>query len=333
MPVLAPNPLDDTTAGVPGGGYTVIRRTGMNAVNGPPVYGNPTASLNTLTRGRPRFAMTSNGPVLIPTDWSDEDAATYVHAWDQQIATIKQAMQEASGFQRLQLQSQLEDAEKGRQNALRIARLNNETSRYGTDVQRRTAMAQLKENARQFDLRHGLDVQQLGLDRAKTATEYLATPDRWAQAGNYLALSGRVLAGQPGAGSYGTSVAPRPNTEQDFAVLQSGGNPYAGRGDAAAAAGGTGAGADARTKALKAVISGYTPSNGVGLDANDYAVLNATRAIMGMNLTPQQQATIRSDPEYRAILGSNMRNLGQNPDSWWTRQQQSLPGQGRVGAA
>jgi hypothetical protein len=48
---------------------------------------------------------------------------------------------------------------------------------------------------------------------------------------------------------------------------------------------------------------------------------------MNMNLNPQQQATIGSNKEYQSILGSNMKNLGQNPDAWWQRQQQSLPGQ------
>lgn len=280
-----------------------------------------------VATGRPRFVTTDTGVEIIPNDWTDEDAAAYVQAWNQKVAKILATAKASSGWEREKLLAQYEDAKKGRDNALEIARLNNTTSSQNV-------LAQLKEQGRQFDLRHGLETQQLGLDRAKTATDFLATPDRYAQAGNYLALSGRVLAGQPGAGAYGRDVAPRANTEQDFAVLQSGGNPYANRGDAsAAAAGGGGAGGDARQKALKAVISGYQPSNGVGLDPNDYAVLNASRAIMNMNLTPQQQATVNSNSEYKGILGSNLRNLGQDPNAWWQRQQQALPGQGRASAA
>jgi hypothetical protein len=54
---------------------------------------------------------------------------------------------------------------------------------------------------------------------------------------------------------------------------------------------------------------------------------------MNMNLTPRQQATIRSSKEYQQILGSNIGASGGNPDEWWRRQQQSGAGQGRPGAA
>ena len=74
MPLIAPNPINDTTAGVAGAGPNYRRQTGMAAVG-------PGNGVNTT--GRPRFATTSSGPVLIPNDWSDEEAAAYVQAWNQ----------------------------------------------------------------------------------------------------------------------------------------------------------------------------------------------------------------------------------------------------------
>lgn len=255
------------------------------------------------------------------------DGSINVEAYNRSIAVLQDLMRQTSGLQRRQIEAQLDDMVQARNNAMRIAEINDRTTRYGIDERTKVELAQLQQRQREFDATHALDVQRLGLDRAKTATDFLSSPDRFAQAGNYLALSGRVLADQPGAGTYGSAVTPRGNTEADFAVLESGGNPYGSRGSAmqAATAGG-GAGTDARVKALKA-LNDVPVSDGPGMDANDYAVLKATAAIRGMNLTPQQQATINSDPEYTAILGSNLRRLGETPESWFKRQRQHLPGQ------
>ncbi len=275
-------------------------------------------------------------PAITSTGLLNPDGTVNLAKLDAYLADLQQAMQASSGWEREKYRLQLADGLEARKQARELAQMQDQTQRYGVDVGSRDRKQALQESIRQFDANHGLEIEKLGLQRAQTATEYLASPDRYAQAGNYLALSGRVLAGQPGAGTYGTAVQPRSNTESDFAVLASGGNPNAGRGSAVQAAtsgGGGGAGADARQKALKTVIGNYQPSSGVGLDENDYAVLNASRAIMNMNLTPQQQATINSNPEYTAILGSNLKNLGQNPASWLTRQRQSLPGQGSVRGA
>jgi hypothetical protein len=278
--------------------------------------------------GQGRYQWTQAGPMRVPDDMSSEDAAEMVRRYDAYVEDLKRTADESSGFARMVALRQLDDAVKGREVQREIADIQARSSRYGVDVTSRDRLRALKEDARQFDLKHGLEMERLGLQRAETATNFLATPDRYAQAGNFLALSGRVAANQPGGGTYGSAVAPRPNTMGDYAVLEGGGNPYANRGDATAAAGGAGAGADARQKALKAIVSGYQPSQGVGLDQNDYAVLGASQAIMNMNLNPQQQATIGSNKEYQSILGSNMKNLGQDPNAWWQKQQQSLPGQG-----
>ena len=225
------------------------------------------------------------------------------------------------------LAAQINDAKKARQNAMAIARLSAETSRYGTDVGRQNMLDQLEQNQRQFEANHGLEIQKVGLQRAQTATDYLSTPDRYIQAGNYLNLSSRVLAGQPGSAPYGQAGTPQAKSMDDFAVLESGGIP--GRQvDPAAVAAGAGGGSDARVKALQAVMKASPPSTGDGLDANDFAVLSAARSIYGMNLNPQQQASFKANPEATAIHSSAGRRLGYNPDAWWSSQRRSLPGQG-----
>lgn len=80
--------------------------------------------------------------------------------WDQYVNDIQQALQASSGFERVKLQRQYEDAEAGRQNAYKIAKLQSDTSRYGTDASREVQLAQLKESQRQFDARHGLEMAQ-----------------------------------------------------------------------------------------------------------------------------------------------------------------------------
>lgn len=284
------------------------------------------------TSGRPRYMWTQQaGPVRMPDDMSDADAAEMIRRYDDQIAKIQQTINSANDFERHVAEVKLDDLIKARENAMKIAQLQADTSRYGYDVGRQNALDQLKENARQYDLRHGLDVQQLGLDRADKVSEWMARDDRWAQAGNFIDMSGRVLAGQPGAGTYGRAVQGRPNTEADFAVLESGGNPYAARGSAqTAATAGGGAGTDARVAALKKVIDASPPSAGSGHDANDFAVMQAAKAIYSMNLTPQQQASINSSPQYKNILSSEIQGTGNNAAEWWKRQQSSLPGQGSV---
>lgn len=267
--------------------------------------------------------------------------AEYFRRMDAYLAEVTLGEQQAAGWEREKFRLQREDAERALVNARELAQLSAKTSRYGVDVASRDRQRELEQNMRQFEMNHGLELKKFGLDEkrvglqhAQTATDYMASPDRWAQGANYLALSSRVLAGQGGAGTYGTAVAPRSNTESDFAVLASGGNPNATRGSAATAAtSGGGAGSDARVKAITDLLKASPPSQTLGLDENDFAVLNASRAIMNLNLTPQQQASIDSNPEYRAILGSNLRNLGQNPDSWFKRQQQSGIGYGSARSA
>jgi hypothetical protein len=243
-----------------------------------------------------------------------------VEQWNQYLAQLQQALQASSGFERWKLQQQYEDAQKGRDNEAALQQMRNDASTYGTDVQRQTAIDQLAENARQFDLNHGLEAQRLGLDRAKTATDYLSTPDRYIEGASFLDLSGRIVGGGGWTGDSGT---PQMKTMSDYAALEAGGNP--GRQVTSANVGGNAA--DPRVKALKAVIDAAPPSADPGLDNNGYAVLQAAKHIYSMNLTPQQQAQIKGDKQYQQMLASAGSRAGYSPDQWWQKQQQSLPGQ------
>lgn len=296
-----------------------------------PAGGWPNTS-STTTSSRPRFYNTANGPVTLPSDWSDEDARQWVAAYDANINRLTQVWQQSSGIQRQQIEAQIEDMKRGRDNAMEIAKLQNDTQRYGYDQQRQNQIEQLKENQRQFDATHalelqryGLDVEKLGLSRAQTATDYLSTTDRFAQAADFLNLSGRVMAGQAGVGA-GSGIAPQMKTMSDYETLEAGGTPGR-QASAMQVAGGPGAGADARIKALKTVMDANPPSGGLGYDDNDHAVLNVARAIYGLNLTPQQQASINASPDNKAILGSEIRRLGGSPDEWWAKQRRGLPSQ------
>lgn len=311
------------------------------------VVGDPTSELG--QPGDPRMPVFSTAQPSSAAYSAAERAAERAEdarKWDQYVAQIQESLRASSGWQREQFAAQLADAEKGRQNAWRMAELQASTSRYGTDVGRQNLLSQLEQNQKQFEVRHDLEKQQLGLQRAQTATEYLSTPDRWIQAGQFLNLSGRVLAGQPGSSSYNDVGEPRMKTMEDFAVLERGGNPYANRGTGAdpvnRAMGmsgdrmsaslpqmmaGSGAGADDRVKALTQVIKAVPPSDDDGLNDTDFAVLNVARSLYRKNLTPQQQASINSSPEYKGMLGSAGRRLGYNPNEWWAQQRRNLPGQ------
>jgi hypothetical protein len=148
-----------------------------------------------------------------------QGAQQYASEWDDYTSQIGAALQASSGLEREKLAAQMKDAQAGRANAYKIAQLQADTSRYGIDMQRKTALDQLKENARQFDASHALEKQKFSLTYAQAATDYLSTPDRFAQGIDFQRMAGRVLSNQGGPEPYGTGVTFQPKTEADFAAL------------------------------------------------------------------------------------------------------------------
>lgn len=298
----------------------------------------------------------------------------------QYVDDIQSALQEASGFEREKLDAQMKSAQASLKNAMAIAKLQAETSRYGIDAQRQTALDQLKENQRQFDANHELDMAKFGLDKeqfgfdkqkfgaqfgldyAKAATDYLSTPDRYAQGADFRDMAARTIQGL-GPRPYGSTGDFTPKNPNDFAALASyydvdnlggGGNAPAGSsptysspttpapdtayasasGTPTASASGTATGAsgqDPRLAALTSIIKAIPPSSDPGMDANDYAVLNAAKSLYSTNLRPGSLERMR--PDQRAILSSYVKRSGRSWNDYVTDYQRQGVGQGSVRAA
>lgn len=269
--------------------------------------------------------------------------------WEASLGALQELYVQSSGLEQKKLEAQIRDAEEGRKNSMAIARLQSETSRYGVDAQRQTALAQLKQRAREFEQTHALELRKFGLSYAQTATEYLATPDRYFAAADFLNMASRQFAGQPGVAPYGQGMTPTPKTEQDFAALASGANPLqggrpaasspqsvqsnlanAGASSAATAAiapqgSQQSAGSDARVKAMKAVLDAAPPSGVQGLNDTDFAVLQSIKSIASM---PQRPGTFESlRPGQQGILKSGLGRLGYYAPDIFAQYERNRPGQ------
>lgn len=173
-----------------------------------------------------------------------QQAAQDVARWEQYMATIQQAMQASAGFERVKLQEQYKDAEKGRQNAMAIARLQSDTSRYGYDQQRQSQIDDLKERGRQFDanhalaqqefglkreqftedtrrfgLEHGLKRDQFGLEVADAYTRYSQTPDMMFARNDLMHGLGQVGLGGAPQNVMSGDARPQAKGWEDFAAL------------------------------------------------------------------------------------------------------------------
>jgi hypothetical protein len=267
--------------------------------------------------------------------------------WEQIVNDLAAARVATSGWEQKKLDAQIKDAMEGRENAYKIAQLQASTSRYGTDAARETAMAQLKQQAKQFEATHALDI-------AKTATEYLSTPDRYFQASDFLGMTNRAAQGA-GPRPYGYYGSPTPKTMGDFNQLYTGGGspegspapvpsggtgiyggggaPSGGGGSALAAVadGGTKPPTDPRQAAVQQVFKNLPPSEGQGLDDMDFAALSAAQAIYGTNLRPGVLERMR--PGQQAMLGSAGRRLGYDVKDWQAQYNRNRPGQQSVRSA
>lgn len=290
-PILTPSPYDTSTVGVPWspsftGPRTTTRVVGASAA----------ASANAT-----------------------------VSDWDRYIATIKQAMAEAAGWEREKKRLELEDAIKGRENAMAIAQLQAETSRYGTDVQAQTSMAQLLENARQFDANHGLDV-------IKTGVEYLSTPDRAFMYGDFqdaMSRAGEGLGPRP----YGATGTPHMKTWEDFAALsgfdslpavQNGQSAQMTASQGGGGAGSPGQGSDLRVKAAMGILKAIPPSDGMGHDDDDFAALNAIQNVFSAS-KPGSYERLR--PGQQKMFAAGLSRLGYYAPDALKQMRRNAPGQ------
>ena len=299
------------------------------------------------------------------------DAGFDAARWDAYVAEIRAALQASSGLERLKLQRQYEDAEKGRQNAYRIAQLSSETSRYGVDVGRQNLLEQLKEQQRQFDANHGLEIQKFGegqrqfdltyglnrdrfgLERADAYTKYAQTyDDIWALQ-DFKGALGDVGQGRAPASVAASATQPHAKTWEDFAALAGySGLPNVQSGQSMQPSeGAMSGGYSTRAPDGSVVRGGPTGQAGAGTDPR----VSAASAVMKALPPSESGGTDMQDwaalnaikslyfgrkpgqvealgPERRRIAQAGLRRAGYNPALVEEDRQRSLPGQGRPNA-
>ncbi len=331
-------------AGAPQGYFGAPYQQPQSQQGTPGVPGNPGAGS--------RVVWGATGPIYFPANTQQSDIDAYLKHQDDYIQQMTGLLQGSTGLERDKLQAQIDDAKANRDATAKNAQLVADTSRYGTDQQRKTALDQLNENARQFNANHGLEMQKLGLDYANTATQYLSTPDKYFQGQNYVNMAGRALGRQ--APQYGTNLGgqPTPKTMGDFAVLAgypqpsggvtaapdgsaSGGSPSP-NGNGMTTTNSTGTPAiqqDPRVNAITGLIKALPPSEEMGYNPNDYAVLQAVHSLYssGNRLAPGTLKTM--SPENKAITESGIARLGGDAQSWEQQLTRQDPGNRAASAA
>jgi hypothetical protein len=222
-----------------------------------------------------------------PINYPNRPAADYSEG-SPYIQSLMAGINEAQGSQKRALEAQMKNASAARENAMKIAQLQASTSRYGIDAQSATAMRALKENARQFDASHGLEI-------AKAYTAFASTPDLMFARNDFMAGMSRVGQGLNPAGIHSQGT-PQAKTWQDFSALaqyngsqvpgaDSGGGGGGGGTSQAASSGGSGLAAngaeqakappDPRIQASTAIMKALPPSESPGADGQDWNAINA----------------------------------------------------------
>jgi hypothetical protein len=244
---------------------------------------------------------------------------------------IQRASGDENEYKTKALEAQMKSAEAARKNAMAIAQLQAHTSRYGIDAQSATAMRALKENARQFDAQHGLDI-------AKAYTAFASTPDLMFARNDFMSAMGRVGQGLTPQPAITQSPGPQAKTWQDFSALaqyngsqvpgasSSGGGNGASSGGAGqpAAASGGGEAKDPRLQAAGAIMKALPPSESPGADGQDW---NAINAIVEMYKSGRPGVEARLGPARTKIAMAGLARQGYDPALISEEYNRSLPGQ------
>lgn len=253
-----------------------------------------------------------------------------VDRYNQYLATIQAAIDKANTegrvWEKEKLERQYQDAQAGRDNAIKLERMRNQETRYGTDMQFRAEMAKLEQNAQQFEQNHGLEI-------AKAYTQYASGPDTLFMMNDFR--EGMARAGQGmGPSPYGSQGRPQPRSWEDFAALAGYGQVpavQAGQSGARVAAstngaGGaqTGGGADPRVKAAKGIIDAIPPSDDAGHNADNWAALQAIESVFRASKPGTLQ---RMRPGQRAAFGAGLSRLGYYAPDAEADMLRSQPGQ------
>lgn len=288
----------------------------------------PTTGVSNPNASNPLTPATQIGLAGRPSSSVAEDPT--VAQWNAYLAQIQAALQASSGWERTKFEAQLADAQKGRDNAVRIAELQAKTSRYGTDQNTAVQLAQLRQNQQQFDANHGLEV-------AKAYTAYSQTPDMMFARNDFVNALGRTGQGLSPAPvmSQGT---PQAKNWQDFAVLSGYGNATTKAGASGGGAqakqqsggGSGGGGTDPRHKAVKAVMDAIPPSDTAGHDDQDYEALNAIRSLYAAGMPGSVE---RLGASRQKIANAGLARMGYDANLVNEDYKRGLPGQQSVRAA
>lgn len=247
------------------------------------------------------------------------------------IQSISAALNESAGaddaYRTKALEGQLKSAAAARENAMKIAQLQAKTSRYGVDVQAETEMKKLKENARQFDAQHGLEI-------AKAYTAFASTPDLMFARNDFMSAMGRVGQGLMPQASITRNPGPQAKTWEDFDALTqyrgqsastaAGGGGSGGGGSAQSSASGGGEAPDPRIKAATGIIQALPPSDGQGHDGQDWAAINSIRSLYSSG-RPGVEA--RLGPARTKIAMAGLARAGYDPNLIHEEYVRALPGQ------
>lgn len=289
--------------------YNPVAPAASAAASSTPAAAPPGAGVPAVPPPLPPAGTDPNSPA-----WQD-----YLRRWDIYTKAISDAYAASSGWTRTQLEAQMDDAKKGRENAYKIAELSANTSRYGTDRNYDVQMAQLRQNQVQFEQNHGLEM-------AKAYTQYASTPDQVFAMNDFKSALGRVGQGFSPA-PMAEQGSPKAKTYEDFAALT---NYKSGGGGGRASASGGGATTDARLKAMKAVSDAMPPSDGQGHDEQDWAAIDAIKQLYFAGRPGEVE---RLGAPRRKIAQAGLARAGYDVASVENQRMRGLPGQGSVRAA
>lgn len=276
----------------------------------------------------------------------------------QQIQPVLRAIDAGAGqdlkYKYAALKAQYDDAKAARDNAIQLEQMRSETSRYGIDQQRKTAIEQRQELARQFDQTHALDMQKFGLSLAQAYTQYASTPDMVWALNDFKAGLGNVGLGQQPSPISSAATQPTPKSWADFAALAGFGTmpgvqanqtidgrilsasstpaPASGTGlyNPSNPSSGGGSGSDPRSSAVNAIMKAIPPSETVGHDGQDWAALGAIRSLYFAG-KPGSVEALGAARQKTALAG--LARLGYDPNLVDEEYKRGLPYQGSVRSA
>lgn len=278
--------------------------------------------------------------------------------WAVHIDTLTKAYQAASGFEQRKLDAEINNALKGRANAIELQRMRDKAARYGIDRDMEYKLKALEQNAQQFERQHQLDTRKFGLEEANVTGTYNGRqteagrqfdaehglnariadvseaqllsslrnePDQMFQAMDVEQALRGIRSGRP-ARQYATTGA-LPGASTGVAAIDGA--------TANAAGGGASSGQDPRLKAAIGVLKALPPSETEGLDPAGVAALEAAFSLYKAPLRPGTIETL--SPTQQAGLKSASRMIqsstGRSYDDFLADYEKNKPRQQSVRAA